>query len=325
MPQLSKIEQCTIIADANPDATRQQLIALFMEQVPNISPGGASTYASSVRKSSEARVHLNHLMVQREQEPEAQIAVRLEERFRVIDALATASTLGRILSLVISGPAGLGKTYTTEQAIRAYDPDEIKTRIVKGMIRATGLYLLLHEFRHKGNVLVLDDADSIFMDQDALNLLKVACDTTEKRYVSWHSETKMEDQDGNPIDRTFEFNGTIIFITNKDFDVEIAKGAKNAEHYEALISRSHYVECDMHSERDYIVRIKQVVGYGMLRDQKGLPKHAEDVVLKFIVDNSSKLRELTLRMALKLSDVYLMDPANFETLARISCFKRGVV
>jgi hypothetical protein len=237
--------------------------------------------------------------------------------------LANASTLGQIRSLIISGPAGLGKSFAVERAVRNYDPEEVKSVIAKGFVRPTGLYLLLHQFRHKGCVIVLDDADSIFADQDALNLLKAACDTTRRRILSWRSETKMTDVDGEPVDREFEFEGTIIFITNIDFDAQIAKGGRGAEHFEALVSRSHYVDCDMHSIRDYIVRIRQVVRGGMLRDVKGLNVHGERIVMDFIEENASRLRELTLRMALKLADVYKMDPSKFESLAKVSCFKGG--
>lgn len=318
----TKKQQCTDIVLAHPEADRATLIELFVDQV-GLSEAAAGTYASTIKKELLATADQRAMQVARDNESDDEIAERLNERFSVIDMLANASCLGQIRSLIISGPAGLGKSYTVEQAVQAYDPEGKKSIIAKGFVRPTGLYLLLHEYRHPGNVIVLDDADSIFSDQDALNILKAACDTTKKRQISWRAETRMVDADGEPIDRTFEYNGTIIFITNKDFDAEIAKGGRGAEHFEALVSRSHYVECDMHTIRDYIVRIRQVVDAGMLRDQKGLDKYGEKVVVDFIETNASRLRELTLRMALKLADVYSMSPNRFESLAKVSCFKGG--
>lgn len=320
---MSKKSQCVQLALENPDATRQELIRLFVSQI-GLTQAAASTYASSVRKELLDTAEVRANQEARNNETEEQIAVRLTERFEVITMLSNASCQGEIRSLIVSGPAGLGKSFTTEQAIAQYDPTEEKTIIAKGFVRPTGLYLLLHEYRRPGNVIVLDDADSIFNDLDALNILKAACDSTHKRMISWRSETKMVDADGDPIDRAFEYKGTIIFITNKDFDAEIRKGGKSAEHYEALVSRSHYVECDMHTTREYLVRIKQVIGYGMLRDQRGMDAAGEKVVMDFIMNNADNLRELTLRMALKLADVYNMDPNRFESLARVSCFKAGV-
>lgn len=320
----SKKDLCIEIAEQNPDATRQELIEMFLNDIPGISPGGASTYASAVMKQLEDTAGDRAAKAARDNESDEQIAARLDERFRMIDVLANASCLGKVRSLVVSGPAGLGKSHAIESAVRAYDPDETKSIIAKGFVRPTGLYLLLHEYRHKGNVIVLDDADSIFADQDALNILKGALDTTKKRVISWRSETKMLDADGDPVDRSFEYEGTVIFITNKDFDAEIAKGSKMAEHFEALISRSHYVECDMHTTREYVVRIRQVVKQGMLRQHKGLNFHEENMILDFIERNKDNLRELTLRIALKLADIYKVDPAQFESLAKVSLFKGGV-
>lgn len=320
---MTKKEQCVEIALQNPAADRSQLMELFITQV-GLSRATASTYASSVKKEVLDGADARAMKPSTPDESDAKIAARLKERFEVIDMLANASTLGQIRSLIVSGPAGLGKSFTIEQAIKNYDPDGDRTIIAKGFVRPTGLYLLLHEYRHKGCVIVLDDADSIFNDQDALNLLKAACDTTKKRELSWRSETRMTDADGEEIERQFTFEGTIIFITNKDFDAEVRRGGKQAEHFEALISRSHYVECDMKTVRDYIVRIKQVVGEGMLREQKGLDRAGEIRVMEFIEQHAENLRELTLRMALKLADVYLMDANKFESLARVSCFKAGV-
>lgn len=324
---MNKKEQCTEIALANPEATRGELIELFLTTVPNISHGAANTYASSVKKAiiAEAPIRAQAAAVATlPTETDTEIAARLTERFDVIDMLANASCLGQVRSLIVSGPAGLGKSHTINQAVKAYDPDGKRTIITKGFVRATGLYLLLHEYKNKGDVVVLDDADSIFNDQDALNILKAACDTTHKRTLDWRSETKMLDADGNPIERTFEFKGTIIFITNKDFDKEVQKGGKMAEHYEALISRSHYVDTSMHSKRDYVIRIKQVVAMGMLRDSRDMNESQANMIVQFIEDNQDNLRELTLRMALKLADVYNMDASKFESLAKVSCFKSGV-
>ena len=97
-----------------------------------------------------------------------------------------------------------------------------------------------------------------------------------------------------------------------------------AEHYEALISRSHYVECDMHTAREYVVRIKQVVKTGMLKTAKGLNHHEEGIIMDFIEAHQEKLRELTLRIALKLADIYKVDPGKFESLAKVSLFKGGM-
>ena len=156
-----------------------------------------------------------------------------------------------------------------------------------------------------------------------MNILKGALDTTKERTISWRSETKMVDADGEPVDRVFEFKGTVIFITNTDFDAEIARGGRNAAHFEALMSRSLYIECDMHSKRDYVVRIEQVCERGMLQDQKGLSDKDSKMIVDYIIEHQDNLRELTLRMALKLADLWKVSEKRFATLAKTSCHKRG--
>jgi hypothetical protein len=192
--------------------------------------------------------------------------------------------------------------------------------MVTGFSRATGLYLLLHEYRNKGDVLVLDDLDSVFSDETALNLLKAALDTTHKRIISWRAETKMVDVDGEPVEREFEYKGSIIFLTNLDFDEIVAKNNKMSPHLAALQSRSNYVDTSVKTTRDCIIRIRQVAKSGMLKS-KGIKKHEEESILEFVEENATNFRELTLRLVIKLADLFLLDPSKMESLARVSLFK----
>lgn len=249
-------------------------------------------------------------------ETDAQIDARIAERFEILDVLAEACTLGNSRALIVSGPAGLGKSYTIEKRLADWDPSELNHTIVKGYVRATGLVKLLYQYREYGQVIVFDDADSIFFDDVSLNLLKAVCDTTERRRVSWLSEGKLiDDESAELIPRSFDFNGTIIFISNYDFDAMIDRGHKLAPHLQALVSRAHYVDLAMKSRRDYLVRIRQVVRQGLLGDMS--PQSREDVIM-FIERNHETLRELSLRMAIKLGALRKQG-GNWEKVARITC------
>jgi hypothetical protein len=160
-------------------------------------------------------------------ETDAEIDTKLRERFSVLGDLAEAAIAGDIRAMIVSGPAGLGKSFTIEQALNASDTPNC---IVKGFVRATGLYKKLWQYRHAGNVLVFDDADSIFFDDVSLNLLKAACDSTDVRRVSYLAESQMEDEDGGTIPRSFAFDGTVIFITNFDMDEAIERGHRLEDH-----------------------------------------------------------------------------------------------
>lgn len=249
-------------------------------------------------------------------ETEEQIDARIAERFEILDVLAEACIVGNSRALIVSGPAGLGKSYTVEKALQNWDPNEINHTIVKGYVRATGLVKLLYQYREHGQVVVFDDADSIFFDDVSLNLLKAVCDTTERRRVSWLSEGKLVDEEtADLIPRSFDFNGSVIFISNYDFDAMIDRGHKLAPHLQALVSRAHYVDLAMKTRRDYLVRIRQVIRQGLLND---LSFEARSDVITFIEQNHEKLRELSLRMALKLGALRKQGK-DWQRVAKITC------
>jgi len=66
-------------------------------------------------------------------ETDAQIEAKLAERFDMLDVLAEACTLGNARALIVSGPSGLGKSYTSEQRLAEWDPNEVNHTIIKGM------------------------------------------------------------------------------------------------------------------------------------------------------------------------------------------------
>jgi hypothetical protein len=169
---------------------------------------------------------------------------------------------------------------------------------------------------------VFDDSDSIFHDDVSMNLLKSACDSTDRRVLHWLSRSleREEDEDGESIPEKFEFEGSIIFITNYDFDSLIASGNKLAPHFEALVSRSHYLDLAMKTKLDYLVRIKQVVRGGMLKS-RGLNEVDSVLIMQFIENNVDRLRELSLRMVVKISGLYKMDKSNWQKLARQTCLR----
>jgi len=251
-------------------------------------------------------------------ETDAEIDARIADRFEILDVLAEACTVGNARALIVSGPAGLGKSYTIEKRLSEWDPNEINHTVVKGYVRPTGLVKLLYSYRHAGNVIVFDDADAIFFDDVSLNLLKAVCDTTDRRRVSWLSEGSLiDDESGERVPRSFDFDGTIIFISNYDFDAMIDRGHKLAPHLAALVSRAHYIDLAMKSRRDYLVRIRQVIKQGLLSN---LTIEQEDDVIAFIDSNHSRLRELSLRMALKLGALRKQG-GNWEKLANVTCCK----
>ena len=163
---------------------------------------------------------------------------------------------------------------------------------------------------------MFDDADSIFSEETSLNLLKAACDSSEKRRLMWLSARTLE-VDGEELPSAFDFEGTVIFITNIDFDSQIDKSSKLAPHFEAMISRSHYIDLGIKTKRDYLIRIKQVAPT-MLRS---MPDSMIEEIISFIEENQDKMRELSLRMVKKLADLISVDSKNWKLLASTTCMR----
>jgi len=250
-------------------------------------------------------------------ESDDQIDARIRERFEILEDLTNATVDGVSRAMIVSGPPGLGKSFTVEKVVSRLDAFDYT--IVKGFVRATGLYRILYEHRKKGQVVVFDDADSIFFDDAALSLLKAACDTTERRIISWRAETTMKLDDGDAFPTSFEFEGSVIFITNMDFDRIVDNQAKFHEHVAAMISRAHYVDLSMKNRRDYFIRIKQVVSEGMLANS--LTQHQIKQVVNFIEENIDSLRELSLRMAIKIASTMKSNPSKWERICRVTCMR----
>ncbi len=254
-------------------------------------------------------------------ETDDQILARIKSRFEAMDMLAEETIYGRNKSLIISGPAGLGKSYGVMAVAKEAEKMNRQIVDIKGNVGATGLYRTLWENRFPTNAIVFDDADAIFNDEVSLGILKAACDMTEARYINWLKELKMTDDDGARLPRRFEFEGSVVFITNYDFNQLIAKGNRIAPHLEAMMSRSMYLDLTLKTPRDHIIRIKQVMYECGMISQLGLSKEHARELIGFMEEHMNELLELSLRMVIKLSSLMNSNKVDWKNLAKITCFK----
>ena len=255
-------------------------------------------------------------------ETDEQAIDRIASRFAILDEMAEAVATSKVRAMIVSGPPGIGKSYGVEKALEKQNMftdiagDKRKFEMVKGAMSAIGLYKKLYEFKDKGCVCCFDDCDAILYDDLALNLLKAALDTTPRRSLHWNTESRTLQNEGMP--NSFEFNGGVIFITNIKFDN--VKSKKLQDHLAALQSRCHYLDLTIDSMRDRMLRIRQICGIGMLEKYK-MPKAIEEDLIQFIFDNRHRLREISLRMVLKIADLWKMSPDKYKALAENTCMK----
>ena len=255
-----------------------------------------------------------------------QIIERLRQRFDILEDMTRAVKKGDVRAMIVTGPPGVGKSFGVEKVLARHDVfadvaqnEKLKKyEVVKGAMSAIGLYKKLYEFSDKKNILVFDDCDSVLLDDLALNILKAALDSSKKRTIHWNTDSRLLRQEGVP--NSFDFNGGAIFITNIKFDHVRSK--KLRDHLEALESRCHYLDLTIDTEREKVLRIKQVVSECGMLDDYEFTDTAKQELLFFIDDNKKKLRELSLRMVLKLADLKRSMPSNWQAVAEVTCMRR---
>jgi hypothetical protein len=255
-------------------------------------------------------------------ETDEEIIERTRMRFQILQDMTTAVKAGDVRAMIVTGPPGVGKSFGVEEVLAKDDLFDMmgqrkpKYEIVKGAMSAIGLYSKLYKFSESKNILVFDDCDSILLDDIALNILKAALDSSKKRTISWNTDSRILRSEGIPD--KFEFKGGAIFITNLKF--ENVRSKKLQEHLAALESRCHYIDLRMDTDREKVLRIKQIVKDGMLNDYD-LADVAKDEVVDFIEENRSTLRELSLRTVLKVADLRKSFPGNWQNMAKVTVMK----
>lgn len=257
------------------------------------------------------------------EETDEQVMTRIRERFSILDEMTQASVDGVVRAMIVSGPPGVGKSFGVERILEQNALfDKLANRrarfeVVKGAMSAIGLYCKLFSFADAGNVLVFDDCDSILLDDLSLNILKAALDSGSKRKISWNTDSSMLRREGVPD--SFEFKGTVIFITNIKF--EHVRSQKLKDHLDALESRCHYLDLTLDTARDKLLRIKQIVQDGML-DRYDFTEEEKAKVIDWVWEKKDQLRELSLRTVLKVADLAKMKPIGWERLAETTVIKR---
>lgn len=267
----------------------------------------------------------NSKIKQREETDEETIE-RMRERFQMLEDMTKATKKGDVRAMIVSGPPGVGKSFGVEKVLGkhdlladiAQDSRLKKYEVVKGAMSAIGLYAKLYQYADKDNVIVFDDCDSVLLDDLSLNILKAALDSKKTRRIHWNTDSHKLRNEGIPD--SFEFKGSAIFITNIKFDN--VKSKKLRDHLEALESRCHYIDLTIDTEREKMLRIKQIIGDGMLNEYN-LSQDTKDEIVDFIDINKKRLRELSLRTVLKVADLAKAFPDRWEAMAENTVMKRS--
>ena len=223
-----------------------------------------------------------------------------KKMFKNLERLTKMVGRGIQPSLVITGGAGLGKTYLVKKTLTDMGLEEAKQFVhFKGRATAAGLFVTIYENSDK--IIVLDDCDSVFKDVDAVNLLKAALDSYDTRKLSYISTKPLKDTYGDPVPRHFEFTGKIIFISN----------ISQSKLDDAIKSRSFVADISMNTKQMF----KRIDDLKEQMETK-IPVEVKDKALKIMKSLEAKYEgvEINLRSFIKACRICAMGFEDCESM-----------
>ena len=223
-----------------------------------------------------------------------------EEMFGNLERLTKMVGRGIQPSLVITGMAGVGKTHLVKETLKGMGLRESHEFVhFKGRATAAGLFITLYQNSDK--VVILDDCDSVFKDDDAVNILKAALDSYDTRKISYISSKQLKDEFGDPIPAHFEFTGRIIFISN----------INQSRLDEAIRSRSFVADISMNTAQMF-QRMEQLLP----TMEKSIPLAAKEQALAIMKDLDKQYLgiDINLRSFIKAARICAMGFDNPEMM-----------
>ena len=235
----------------------------------------------------------------------------INERFGFVTDMVAMLAAGAQASVVVTGPGGLGKSFTVTKAltecgfkdISVLDDFAVGTilksaktfRVIKGYSTPKGLYRTLYE--NKDGVIVFDDCDSVLKDPVSLNLLKGALDSYSRRIISWRADIRDED-----LPTSFEFKGRVVFISN----------LSSSSIDQAIITRSMAVDLSM-TNKQKIERMQHLLASGEFMPE--FDKTIKSDAMSLIEKLQDSVKELSLRTLIQVTKIRQSAGKNWANLA----------
>jgi len=274
----------------------------------------ATVNGKTVKRSK--REHLEYVIRKATKEsvdsaPVKESRFSINERFGFVSDMVAMLASGAQASVVVTGPGGLGKSFTVSQTLTALGFKDVSVledfavgtvlktaktfRVIKGYSTPKGLYRTLYE--NKDGVIVFDDCDSVLKDPTSLNLLKGALDSYSRRIISWRADIKDED-----LPTSFEFKGRVIFISNL--------ASSNID--QAIITRSMAVDLSM-TNKQKIERMQHLLTSGEFMPE--FDKTIKADAMGLIERLQDSVKELSLRTLIQVTKIRQSAGKNWANLA----------
>lgn len=218
--------------------------------------------------------------------------IPVEDRWEAYEMFADMVATGTRKSAIAYGTGGVGKTYTLKKVLErnkmlGYD-EEIHTPgnneydyvSLTGKATPQAMFKTLYE--HNKKLVVFDDIDSVLTNDDSINILKGALDSTGDGTISYESSKGVKGSDGSKIPQRFKFRGTVVFISNLPPD----------KIPQPLRSRSLPIDLSMTAE-ETVDRLRTIAPFMTFQDARGeeftVPQESMDAAIDFLDQYKNKI------------------------------------
>jgi hypothetical protein len=251
------------------------------------------------------------------------IVKKVINKFNTIQQISEVFVTGNSAQrgLLISGDAGTGKSHFVKQAF-------IKTKTTKKVdycksvsFTAPAFYAKLWENRNKGDVVTFDDCSLESMSsadfRKFIDMLKGGLELSKgPKMIGYEAATKNQLFKDLGVPKQFDFQGSIIWITNTRFD-KLAK--KFGDHWDAIRTRFIPIEVFLTKEEKYMYTIHlveelDILGKKCEAKDGGYSKDVIEKTLEFLSEKYSDFKEITPRVAIKVADTMNEYPDIWETI-----------
>jgi hypothetical protein len=232
----------------------------------------------------------------------------LERSYSSVESFIEKISQGSLRSLIINGPPGVGKTFSVESFLKKHASRKYK--LIAGHMSTLSLYGNLYHYREPGNVLVLDDIDSVMSKIEGVNILKAAMDTKPSRRINWESSSALLNKINVPTG--FDFEGSVILISNVGFG---SAGGKIGAHLDALKDRSFTLTIANNSRESLFKQLCFMVMKKNLLSSFSLSARQIQDILMYVENNIESLPKISLRLAIKLAQLVKESPDNWYQMA----------
>lgn len=256
-------------------------------------------------------------------QPKNPIVKRVVDRFKTIQQISEVFVTGNAVQrgLLICGDAGTGKSHYVRQAfINTNTTNRVDYQKSK-TFTAPALYAKLWENRHRGDVIVFDDCSLESMTGEAFRKLtdffKGALELSAGEHLLGYeaAATNQLFRDLG-VPREFDFQGSIIWITNTRID---GLRKKFGDHWDAMDSRFISTEVFLTKEEkymytNYLIEEVEMLGANCDAKEGGFSPKIIEATVDYMAERYADLKDITPRVAIKIADTMEQFPTMWEVI-----------